>query len=85
MQEILYSIGSCPFCRVGDAIIVKNTKTGIYVIVCEECQRVWNNPDDALACAPSIDYGNEQRHLSWTVTEEELEESGWQKHVIRLL
>jgi hypothetical protein len=85
MQETLYSIGNCPFCRDGDVIIVKDTRTDIYFVVCDECQRVWNNPGEAIACAPSIDFINELRYLSWTVTEEELDESGWRSNVTHYL
>jgi hypothetical protein len=85
MRETLYSIGSCPHCRQGDVIIVKDTRTGNYFLICDECDLVWKNPVDALDYNLSLNFDRELEHLSWTVTEEELDESGWRQHVIRLL
>jgi hypothetical protein len=85
MRETQYSIGSCPLCRVGDVIIVKSTKTAAYLLMCDECDLIWNNPSDALDYHRSVKYDPDLGYFSSTVTEEELEESGWQKHVIRLL
>jgi hypothetical protein len=85
MRETLYSIGSCPLCWEGDIIIVKDTRRGVYVLICDECDLVWKNPRDALDYNLSLNYDCEPEHLNWTVTEEELDESGWRQHVIRLL
>ena len=43
-----YHIGQCLVCRQGILEIVKEKASGRILVVCDECEAEWENPEDAL-------------------------------------
>ena len=46
MKELY--VGHCLICKQGMLEIVKEIKTGICFICCDECEAEWDNPENAL-------------------------------------
>ena len=72
-------IGSCPICKQGMLEIVKEVKTGIYFICCDECEAEWEDPEYAIenVCGTRDKYGQITE-----VTFDEVKTLKWEKYLI---
>lgn len=43
------SIGECPVCRQGQLLIVKDTRTGNLLVMCDDCGSQWKSPELAAS------------------------------------
>jgi len=72
-----YKVIWCPICRQGWVEIVKERKTGMLFLCCDECEAEWTNPD-------AIDANNGTRFKFGEVIEptvEDIELMDWLRYV----
>ena len=44
-----FYVGQCLVCQQGMLEIVKDKATGKIIVICDECEVEWDNPNDALS------------------------------------
>lgn len=64
-----FKIGWCPFCNQGWAEIVKDTSNDELLVMCSECDTVWNTPQDFKKNSPNPNY-----HFNGKITDPVIEE-----------
>jgi len=77
MKELY--VGHCLICKQGMLEIVKEIKTGICFICCDECEAEWDNPENALENV----YGSRMKYgLVTGVTFDEVKSLKWDEYVV---
>ena len=75
-----YGISRCRICGQGDVIIVREIKTQIFSLMCDDCFSQWKNPEALF----SNEGDEEESDLQLDFYEDEIEESGWVKYVTNI-
>ena len=76
-----FHIGWCPFCNQGWVNIVKDTSSNNLILLCDECDTIWNSPDDFKLNNPitrEFEVKLEVPSIS------EIQKVGWDKLIISL-
>ncbi len=76
-----YVVGWCYYCNQGNAYIVKEISTHRMLIWCDECDTIWESPDDFRGNTPMLDTENLTRIED--VTFEDVVEKGWETFIDR--
>ena len=76
-MNLSYYIGTCPFCdNQGRAFIVKEISTKQLLVLCEECDTVWDSPQKFLQNDPNIAKTQNGNRIE-DVNFEEIKKEGW--------
>ncbi len=65
---------SCPFCRVGDLIVVQDIGSKGYSIMCDECESEWSSPE---TCDKNNAALPRRESRVRDATQEEIRNLGW--------
>lgn len=73
-----YKVSWCPVCNQGWVEIVKEKKTGILFLCCDECEAEWTNPNEIgiLGKGSRFKFGKVTQP-----SEEEVLSKGWEKYI----
>lgn len=77
-NEYKYKAAWCPVCKQGCIEFVKEEKTGLLFLLCDECEAEWTTPEDIGV------QGKGSRCKFGKViepTEEEILSKGWGKYI----
>lgn len=75
-----FSIGGCCFCNQGVAEIVKDVTNNELLIMCSECDTIWNSPQDFNSNNPNINKMKTVKKVT-DPTLEEIKAKGWEKFI----
>ena len=73
-----YNIEECPICRHGALLIVKAVDNNRLLVICDDCESQWEDPEKAIAGEEPI---TEEVCGVKDATLEEIEARGWKKFV----
>jgi hypothetical protein len=76
-----FHIGWCPFCNQGWVNVVKNSALDKLFLLCEECDTIWDNPDDLKLDNPITREFEDKLELPSTI---EVQKIGWDKLIISI-
>ena len=80
-MELKFHIGWCPFCNQGWISIARYSVSNRLLLLCEECDTIWENPDDIKNDKPLIS----NSFLGQVQEPEfnEIQKAGWDKFLIK--
>lgn len=79
MNTKILSVGRCPICGQGDVIVVKERSSNDLLLICDDCESQWINPEALFSGSDPI---KDERHdLDDNVSDKEINEVGWGKYV----
>lgn len=79
MNTKIHSVGRCPICGQGDVTIVKEKSSNDLLLICDDCESQWENPEILLSGGEPIK--EEKHNLIDAVDDEEIKLAGWEKYV----
>jgi|LakMenEpi03Aug12_release.lakeMendotaPanAssembly.Ray.scaffolds.fasta_scaffold1051710_1 hypothetical protein len=79
MNIKMYSVSRCPICGQGDVLIVKEKKTGHLLLMCDDCESQWENPEILFSTGEPL--MNEKNDLTAAVEDSEVKAVDWEKYV----
>ena len=71
-------IGECPICRQGLLLIVKQKGTEQFIVMCDECESQWMDPEAAILWFEPM---SEELFDLVEVTKDEVLKSSWRKYI----
>ncbi len=73
-----YNVTWCPICNQGWVKIVKDEKSGLLYLCCDECEAEWTNPDEIGVWGK----GSRCRYGKIIIpTPEDIQSKGWEKYL----
>jgi hypothetical protein len=72
------NINSCPLCREGQIIPMRVEKTSQLILICDECDSQWDNPESVLLGKEPLE--KEFQGKFSVLSEFELWQCGWYKY-----
>jgi len=71
-------IDECPICRQGILIVMKEEESNNYLLICDDCESQWLNPEAVMQGAPPLEL---ERNKLKEASIEEVKEIGWMQYV----
>ena len=79
-KQVHYHQGECPFCGQGQLLFVKECKYNIMLLMCDECEYQWENPEAVINGVEPLLRDNAYGRVT-EATLDEIKSAGWEKFI----